>query len=197
MATKQASTTTKPATTTKAVKKYQPDVLSLMAPMGLIIAAALIAPHVIPPQTPASTKPFGSFEEFFPFYMSQHADTICRRLHIIGTSIVIIYALFEPFTLPSLILGGLVGSVIFPATRGMESGLLEGFLMIFTFLYFMRRFTGDWKRGLVVPIVAYSFAWFGHFFFEHNRPATFIYPLFSLMGDFRMCFETYAMQRKF
>ncbi|MEO1576269.1 MAG: Mpo1-like protein, partial [Pseudomonadota bacterium] len=30
----------------------------------------------------------------------------------------------------------------------------------------------------------------GHFFFEHNRPATFTYPLYSLIGDFRLFFDT-------
>ena len=35
----------------------------------------------------------------------------------------------------------------------------------------------------------YVFAWVGHFFFEHNRPATFKYPLFSFMGDWRMWWD--------
>ncbi len=26
----------------------------------------------------------------------------------------------------------------------------------------------------------------GHFFFEENKPASFIYPTFSFMGDFKM-----------
>jgi hypothetical protein len=39
-------------------------------------------------------------------------------------------------------------------------------------------------------VVAYGFAWVGHFFFEKNKPATFIYPSYSLLGDFRMWFET-------
>jgi hypothetical protein len=34
--------------------------------------------------------------------------------------------------------------------------------------------------------VGYGFAWVGHFFFEHNKPATFIYPTYSFMGDFKM-----------
>ena len=41
---------------------------------------------------------------------------------------------------------------------------------------------------LFVPalICGYAFAWVGHFFVEHNRPATFKYPLWSFRGDFKM-----------
>ena len=38
----------------------------------------------------------------------------------------------------------------------------------------------------IVPIVGYGFAWVGHFFYEKNRPATFRYPIYSLMGDWVM-----------
>jgi len=37
-----------------------------------------------------------------------------------------------------------------------------------------------------VPIVGYGFAWVGHFFYEKNKPATFRYPVYSLMGDWVM-----------
>jgi hypothetical protein len=36
------------------------------------------------------------------------------------------------------------------------------------------------------PVCGYGLAWLGHFFFEHNRPATFKHPLYSLAGDWVM-----------
>jgi len=29
----------------------------------------------------------------------------------------------------------------------------------------------------------------GHFYFEHNKPATFKYPWFSLIGDWRLWWD--------
>jgi hypothetical protein len=42
--------------------------------------------------------------------------------------------------------------------------------------------------GLVLAAVVcgYAFAWVGHFFVEHNRPATFKYPLWSFAADWKM-----------
>lgn len=45
-----------------------------------------------------------------------------------------------------------------------------------------------WLVALAL-VQGYAFAWVGHFFFEHNKPATFKYPLFSFMGDWRLWWE--------
>jgi hypothetical protein len=39
---------------------------------------------------------------------------------------------------------------------------------------------------LAAVAVPYAFAWFSHFFVEHNRPATFGHPLLSWLADQKM-----------
>jgi hypothetical protein len=46
--------------------------------------------------------------------------------------------------------------------------------------------TGRWALLLLGLIIGYAFAWTGHFFIEHNKPATFKYPLWSFAADWRM-----------
>jgi hypothetical protein len=50
--------------------------------------------------------------------------------------------------------------------------------------------TGVWWLALSAVVSGYAFAWVGHFFFEHNKPATFKYPGFSLLGDLRLWWDT-------
>ncbi|MEZ4236767.1 MAG: DUF962 domain-containing protein [Myxococcota bacterium] len=42
---------------------------------------------------------------------------------------------------------------------------------------------------LVGIVGAYACAWVGHFRLEHNRPATFKYPVWSLVCDLRLWSE--------
>ncbi len=90
-------------------------------------------------------KPYRTFAEFYPFYLSQHADRTCRRLHVVGSTVVLVL---------------------------LVTALLRG---------------GWWWLSL--PLAGYGFAWIGHFFFEHNKPATFTYPVYSLMGDWVMYWQ--------
>ena len=52
---------------------------------------------------------------------------------------------------------------------------------------------------LLVPALlsGYFFAWIGHFMVEHNRPATFQHPWFSLLGDFRLYADLWRGREKF
>ena len=94
--------------------------------------------------TRATESPsFSTFAEFYPYYLSEHQDDACRRLHYAGSSLVILLLLYVLFS-------------------------------------------QNWLWLLAVPLAGYGFAWVGHFFFEHNKPATVRYPLYSLMGDWVM-----------
>jgi len=83
------------------------------------------------------------FRDFYPFYIGEHSNTVCRRLHFIGSCLVLL-------TLISVLV------------------------------------THRWWGLILMPIFGYSFAWIGHFFFEHNRPATFTHPFYSFLGDWVM-----------
>lgn len=62
-----------------------------------------------------------------------------------------------------------------------------------TFLLILSLFTGilfhDWRFLVIIPLIGYGFAWIGHFFFEKNKPATFKYPLYSLISDFLLFWD--------
>lgn len=42
---------------------------------------------------------------------------------------------------------------------------------------------------LVAPLIGYAFAWYAHFFVEHNKPATFGHPFYSLAADYVMVWK--------
>ena len=88
-------------------------------------------------------KKYNDFTEFYVFYLSQHTNQICRRLHFVGSFLILLLILYV------VVYGG------------------------FYLLFF-------------IPLIGYGFAWFGHFIFEKNRPATFVYPIYSLIGDWVM-----------
>jgi hypothetical protein len=94
----------------------------------------------------SETRVYRTLDEFYPFYLSEHSNRTCRRLHFIGTTIAV-----------ALLLATVV--------------------------------TQTWWLVVVALVQGYTFAWIGHFFFEHNKPATFTYPWLSFLGDWRMWWE--------
>jgi len=47
---------------------------------------------------PFSDTKYRSFAEFYPFYLSQHANIVCRRLHFVGTLLVLAILTFSLVT---------------------------------------------------------------------------------------------------
>mgnify|MGYP003592904033 FL=1 len=41
-------------------------------------------------QTNSDPRQFKSFAEFYPFYLNEHSNRTCRRLHFVGTSIALL-----------------------------------------------------------------------------------------------------------
>ncbi len=104
---------------------------------------ALNAENVAANESPQEVVEFKSFAEFYPFYLSQHQNQTCRRLHFVGSSLGLL---------------GLGAALVTGKKRYVAAGIVAG----------------------------YGCAWVGHFFFEHNKPATFQYPVYSFMGDWVM-----------
>ncbi|HEV2708296.1 MAG TPA: DUF962 domain-containing protein [Pyrinomonadaceae bacterium] len=69
-----------------------------------------------------------------------------------------------------------------PLTRLLHAtGTLLSSLLLIVLLW-----TGRWRWLPLALVVGYATAWVAHFFVEHNRPATFKYPLWSFLADYKM-----------
>lgn len=69
-----------------------------------------------------------------------------------------------------------------PANRAMHAtGTSLGIMTVIASLALGH----PWFALLFFPI-GYGFAWTGHFLLEKNKPATFGYPFWSFISDFRM-----------
>jgi hypothetical protein len=69
-----------------------------------------------------------------------------------------------------------------PRTRMLH--LVGTFIALGCVAYFIG--IGKWWLFPLALIPGYGMAWIGHFFIEKNKPATFQYPLWSFIGDYKM-----------
>lgn len=126
---------------------------------------------------------YTSFTAFFPYYMSEHQNAVCRVLHFVGTSAflsaVVLCLVARPLWFGVAICAIIALGVTFFAVEAKRSAVWVLLGMIAAGIV--------GHPGILGGIIgAYAFAWIGHFKIEHNRPATFTYPLWSLTGDLVM-----------
>ena len=69
-----------------------------------------------------------------------------------------------------------------PATRAFHYAGVVGFFAAVLYA----EGSGNWWALFATLPVLYALAWFSHFVIEHNKPATFTYPAWSLVSDFKM-----------
>ena len=54
-------------------------------------------------------KKYNNFNDFYPFYLSEHMDPICRVLHFIGTLGVIVIIALSLYNMKLLLLAPILG----------------------------------------------------------------------------------------
>lgn len=177
--------------------------------LAIVVALAVLssAPALLAEHAPAfgrgcaSNKPYRDFNAFYPFYLSQHADEMCRRLHFVGTSLVLLLSTLDIGVVAAFLCASAVGVVACALTCTLPHGIVEALCMVTTFALVYPYLSVSSKHrarlAWLMPLVGYGFAWVGHYFFEKNKPATFVYPAFSLFGDFKMWFEIATGARAF
>ncbi|KAI9143330.1 hypothetical protein BKA69DRAFT_118279 [Paraphysoderma sedebokerense] len=125
-----------------------------------------------------------TFKSFYPYYLSEHRNKVCRRLHIVGAcscfSAVVFNSIFSA-DLPFL-------NCLWILSIGTTNAF---FIVLYALFKRNPKFTG------LAVLQGYFFAWVGHFFFEKNKPATFKYPIYSFLADWVMWYETITGKRKF
>jgi hypothetical protein len=47
----------------------------------------------------------------------------------------------------------------------------------------------SWWVLLAAPVLAQACSWVGHASFQHNRPGVFAYPLYGMLGSWRMSWD--------
>lgn len=71
-----------------------------------------------------------------------------------------------------------------------------GILLVFVVIFYVLK-SGKERFLLYCPIFGYGLAWFSHAVIEKNKPATFRYPLWSIISVFRLFFELLFGKQKF
>ena len=177
------------------------NAIAAVISLAIISSATGLLSEYAPKMVIASNKTYRDFASFYPFYLSQHSDEICRRLHFFGTTTVLMLSMLDFGVITSFLCASAVGVVACPLTCSLPHGIIEALLMVLMFyIVFPHLSVTNNQRAYLMwllPLVGYGFAWVGHFFFENNRPATFIYPAYSLFGDFKMWFEICTGVRAF
>jgi len=84
-----------------------------------VAAAAFLTyyAHQMNMPEPHSNKPFGTFEEFYPFYLKEHSDQTCKRLHFVGTSIILLLTWLNPGIITAMSAAGFLGYSVCCARR--------------------------------------------------------------------------------